>query len=369
MSNSPKVKADPLANFESVNLYEAEEIVWENMQIGWTSNVISSPGLGKSAMIYQIAEREELLVIDLRLSSMVPEDANGLPNFFEKDGKMRAQYVPMDFWPLEGDTMPENPKTGRPYKGFLVFLDEYNSGSLALQAASYKIILDKMIGQYKLHADAYVVAAGNLMSDRAITNQLGTATQSRLWHVPVRVCNETWHFWADANNVDQRVKAFLKFKPELLHSFDPNHDDLTFPCPRTWDGVSKRCLLWGGDALEPERKRSIAGVIGVGAAKEFVNFTNVYRSLLTIPQIIQNPTGVAVPNEPSVQHALTSMVGHALNGTNSAPLLDFLTRLPIDFQVVALRQAIGRDRTLMKDQHVSTWLKYNRDEVVRRTRN
>lgn len=363
------VKVDPLGNFLPVNLFEAEEIIWENMQIGWTSNAVSSPGIGKSALVYQIAKREELKVIDLRLSSMVPEDANGLPNFFEKDGKMRAQYVPMDFWPLEGDKMPINPDTGNPYKGFLVFLDEYNSGSLALQAASYKIILDKMIGQYNLHAKAYVVAAGNLMSDRAITNQLGTATQSRLWHVPIRCCNETWHFWADANNVDQRVKAFLKLKPQLLHSFDPNHNDLTFPCPRTWTGVSKRCQLWGGDALDNSRKPSLAGVVGVGAAKEFVNFTNVYRSLLTLPQILANPTGVVIPDEPSVQHALTGMVGHGLTAANSGDLLDFITRLPIDFQVVALRQAIGRDRSLMKDPHISTWLKYNRDEVVRRTRN
>jgi hypothetical protein len=366
--DTTKVKMDPLGHLRPVNLWEAEQIVEENMKIGWTSNLMSSPGIGKSSVVQQIADRWELLLIDLRLSSMIPEDTNGLPNFFEKNGVMRAKYIPMDFWPLDVDELPINPLTGEPYKGFLLFLDEYNSGSLMMQAASYQIILDKRVGQNKLHPKCYVVCAGNLMSDRAITNELGTATQSRLWHIPVKVCHETWLFWANSNGIDERVKAFVNWKPELLHSFNPDHNDLTFPCPRTWEGISKRIGLWNAGPLDHDKVTPLAGVIGVGAAKEFVNFTQVYRSMVTLQDIIKNPKTTPVPLDPSVQNAIIGQIGSGMNDANAQPLLQYLVRMPIDFQVVALRQVIGRDLDMMQNDYVMRWLEYNGQEVVRRTR-
>ena len=71
------------------------------------------------------------------------------------------------------------------YAGWLLFLDEFNSASVAVQAASYKIVLDRMVGKGHLHKNVAVVCAGNLESDGAIVEQMSTPLQSRL---------VTWNF-------------------------------------------------------------------------------------------------------------------------------------------------------------------------------
>ena len=75
--------------------------------------VKSSPGLGKSSIIRQIAQEHNLKVLDLRLGQCDPTDILGFPNI--KDG--RSVYHPPKDIPIEGDEIP----TG--YNGWLLFLN------------------------------------------------------------------------------------------------------------------------------------------------------------------------------------------------------------------------------------------------------
>ena len=85
-----------------------------------------SPGTGKSSIIHQVAKDFRLFVIDLRLAQCDPTDLGGFPHIVGK----RASYLPMDTFPIEGDAIPEG------YDGWLLFLDEMNSASLAVQSAA-----------------------------------------------------------------------------------------------------------------------------------------------------------------------------------------------------------------------------------------
>ena len=116
-----------------------------------------SPALGKSAIGKQLADAHNLKFIDLRLTELDPTDLHGLPNF--KEGK--ATFVPFDTFPLEGDKIPEG------YKGWCIFLDEINSANHSVQAACYKLVLDRMVGQHKLHPKVKLMAAGKFLMDKA----------------------------------------------------------------------------------------------------------------------------------------------------------------------------------------------------------
>jgi hypothetical protein len=352
---------NPFDGLEPVNLHQARKIAEDAFDIDWVPNFISSPGLGKSAVAKQIAADRNLFLIDRRVGSMVPEDINGLPDFVTMNGIRRATYSPMSFWPLATDDIPEG------YSGWLLLMDEYNSGNRAMQAATYTVILDHRVGDLALHPKCKVMTAGNLMTDNAIVEELGTASQSRMTHVPVKVCNETWHFWADAHNIDVRVKAFIKFKPTALHAFDPNHTDLTFPCPRTWETTSKFVSLWGAGPMDKVNRPAISGTIGNGMAREFYNFTKVWKELPTIGDIIANPTGYNVPSAPDLRHAITSLIGESISVHNADDLMKYILRLPPDHQVTCLRQAIGRDIALLRHQAIATWTKTNRTRLIQKS--
>ncbi|UWJ04360.1 hypothetical protein [Escherichia phage vB_EcoS_Uz-1] len=155
------------------NSRQARNFIIRALKAGNVPFLTSSPGMGKSAIIRSIAEEFGMKLIDHRLSTSAPEDLSGLP-FRNGD---RAEFIPFaDLFPIEGDKIPEG------YNGWLLFLDEFPSARKEVIAAAYKLILDRMTGQKKLHPNVMIICAGNKATDRAIVNPLGTAMQSRVVH-------------------------------------------------------------------------------------------------------------------------------------------------------------------------------------------
>ena len=177
-------------------------MVTDFIKAGIVPMIHGSPGIGKSQIVHQIAEAHGLKLVDMRLSQCDPTDLAGFPQIDAARGK--AGYLPMDTFPLEG----EAPPTG--YNGWLLFFDEANSAPKAVQAAAYKILLDRMIGQHKLHKNCALVAAGNLESDGAIVEEMSTALQSRLAHIELTHDADAWVEWAQLNGVNHKITDFIK---------------------------------------------------------------------------------------------------------------------------------------------------------------
>ena len=327
-----------------VTLKELEKHVVRCVTKKLVPMISGSPGLGKSDLVRQIAKQFNLKVIDMRLAQCDPTDLNGFPKV--EDGK--AFYAPMNTFPLEGDPLPKG------YDGWLLFLDEITSAVRATQAAAYKIVLDQMVGNQKLHERCVIVAAGNLATDKAIVNTMGTALQSRMVHFEVRVDHDSWIDWANTNHIDKRITAYLNFRPEQLHRFDPNHDDKTFACPRTWEFLSR--LTVGEAELTLDDLPLYAGTVGEAAAHEFVTYTNCFKHLPTIEQIIRAPDTTAVPDEPGTLFALSGLVTEKAKDTNIVPIIEYIKRLPAEFQVTTMK-AIGKRNAqlIINSQEFQDW--------------
>lgn len=325
-----------------ITTVDAPKHLMKSLRAGLVPMLASSPGIGKSSIIKQLAEQHKLKVIDLRLSQCDPTDLNGFPSLHAD--RTKAGYLPMDIFPIAGDPVPEG------YRGWILLLDEINSASSAVQAAAYKIVLDKQVGMHDLHPNVAIVAAGNLATDKAIVNPMSTAMQSRMVHYELDVVPNDWVAWAHENEIDYRVPAYINFKPGMLHSFDPSHDDATFPCPRTWEFVSK--LIVNIKHLAPDDIPDLAGAIGEGPAREFFTFCEIFKSLPTIDQILANPEGYPVPNEPSVQFALVGMITHHITDKTAANLVKFMRRLPVEFFIITIRDIVRRKRSLLQNEDV-----------------
>lgn len=328
-----------------VSLMQAEELVMDVLKPRLVPMLVSDPGLGKSALARQLADKGKLKLIDIRLSQCDPADLNGFPWMDPATGK--ASYRPMDVFPLQGDPIPDG------YVGWLLLLDELNSASKSVEAASYKILLDRMVGMHKLHERCLVMGAGNLKTSKAIVNDSGTAQQSRIIWLEIQASMGAWLKWADTAHVDHRVKSYLQFRPEMLHKFDPNHTDRTFPCPRTWEFMSKIINPW--PEIEAKKLPVMAGTVGAGPAREFYNYCQIFEEIPSLDAIIADPENVHFGNEPSMHYALAGLCSASVNETNAEPVFKFLGRLAADFQVSSVRGAIARDRKIMKTQAYKDW--------------
>jgi len=316
---------------------QAKTEIIECMKAGITPFLIGSPGIGKSECVYQVGDNYNLEVIDLRMSQMAPEDLMGLP--MRKENK--AFFAPFNIFPLEDTPLPPGKK------GWILFLDELPSASPSVLAASYKIILDKMVGGQKLHPNVVVIAAGNKSTDKAIARNIGTALQSRVCTIEIDVFNEPTLKHFHEIGTDPRIIGFLEFQPSKLHSFDPNHNDHTFACPRTWQFASK---LIRGKEYKDISIVLLAGVLSDGVAEEFYTFLQEYERLPKYTQIKESPETTHIPAEGSTKYALVSMLVDYTNEETITNIVKYIKRLPPDFQVIYFRNVIRKDPALKQHE-------------------
>ena len=306
--------------------------------------LVGSPGCGKSQIIYKIAQDYNLKVIDLRLAQCDPTDLAGFPTV---NGK-KADYLPMAHFPIEGDEIPKG------YSGWLLFLDEMTSAPPAIQAAAYKLILDRMVGSHHLHKNVAIVGAGNLETDNAIVQPMSTALQSRLAHMELVVDPHEWTNWAAENGIDHRISDYIKFKPGQLFTFSPDHTDKTYACPRTWEFANR--VLQVTEDSAPERLPMLAGTLSEGVAREFVTFMKIYSDLPKMSQIALMPESITVPREPSILFALTGSLAQNATHENFSQLMKFISRLPVEFQVVTMKETIRRNKPMVAHPAVQKWI-------------
>ena len=331
-----------------VNAVELQEALIEDFKVGLVPMVSSSPGMGKSDIIRTIADLFKLKVIDLRVSQCEPVDMQGYPGVI--DGRMTF-HIP-EYFPIETDKVPDG------YDGWLLFLDEFNSGNKQTESAAYKLILDRAVYKHKLHSRCLIAAAGNLTTDRAIVNTQSTATTSRLTHYRMRVDHKVWVDWANAHKIDHRIISLMKFKPELLHRFDTSTNELTFPCPRTWEFASK--VIIDKNEISHITKIRLAGTVGEGAAVELATYCEIYQNLPTIEQILNNhKSGLKVPKEPSEQYAVTTMLAHSTTPDNIDRIIIAINRLPVDFQVITFKDIYKRSTKLNGHPVIKEWIAKN----------
>ena len=335
------------------------------MEVDLVPFIKGPPAIGKSDIVRQVANTYNLKVLDFRLSQADTTDLNGLPGY--TDDGMKATFKPMDTFPIEGDSLPIK-ADGTPYDGWLLFLDELNSAPLAVQAAAFKLVLDRQVGKHDLHSHVRIVAAGNREIDKAIVNRMSTPMQSRLAHFELEVDHKAWLKWAGEADIDYRIMSFIGFKPEILYNFKPDHNKETYASPRTWEFCNR--LIKDKPTIGPDMIPLIAAVIDEVAAREFWTYAKIFKSLVTIPEIIANPKKVPVPEDPGTIYALTGSIGHHMKGENADKLMEYVERLGIEFQVLALQIAIRKDKQgknsgpkILSIPAVKSWIKTNAAEL------
>lgn len=324
------------------------------------------PGVGKSDIVAQVAANSGRMFEDVRLSMMDPTDVKGFPVPNRDRGVM--EWLPADCLPpmlIEKEVGKGRTKTIQTVpndtKGIL-FLDELNSAPPATQAAAYQLILNRKVGKYELPEGWDIVAAGNRDGDRGVTHRMPSPLRSRFVHIDVELNVDEWASWAVDNGVDPKVLAFIRFRPALLHTYDPKSDPRSYGCPRTWKFVSD--LISAEKRLPTEEELELfKGTVGEGAAGEFMSFLKVAEALPTIDEVIMNPKQARVPatSETAAMYAVSTMAASYATADNIGVLLDYIKRLPVEFQVVTMRDAGRRDVKVTQAKVYTDWVLANSD--------
>lgn len=306
------------------------------------------PGVGKSQLVAQVAKERGLDIKDIRAVLLDPVDLRGLPRISEEG---TALWCPPSFLPRVNIDAEQG----------IVFLDELNAAPPLVQAACYQLILDRRIGEYQLPDGWSIIAAGNREKDKAVTHRMPSALANRMVHLEVDVNLDDWLLWAQGANIRPEVCAFLRFRPKLLHDFDPLASSRTFASPRSWEFVSRILDAKPAEQVEYDLYQGTVGHVG---AAEFMGFLQVWRELPTVDDILSQPKTTAIPDEPAALYALCEALALQADSTSFEGIVEYAERLPSEFSVLLMRDAVCKNQELVHSHAFSRWAQKNAEVLM-----
>jgi len=299
------------------------------------------PGGGKTSIVQQTAERLGVGYIELHMPTMLVEDFGIMyPN-----GDDQLHYKLPYWWPSAD-------RTDIPDTGILCF-DDRNQASADLQKVLANICQARTLHGSKMKDGWQVISTGNRVSDRSGANRILSHLRNRETVIELETQLDDFLRWAMAkeNDVNMEILSFLKFKPNLLHDFDPQRE--SNPSPRSWvEGVSNIMGVVPKD-LEYE---CFKGAIGEGAASEFVGFLKIYRELPDPDKVLREPDSVDVPSSPTVKYALSGALAERVDTKTFANMLKFFNRFDgAEFGVLAVSYALRKTPELSSTEAFTKW--------------
>ncbi len=264
--------------------------------------VWGAPGVGKSRIIADIARAHDAPLIDIRLAQMEPTDLRGIP--FRNQDTVEWSVPAM---------LPDARRHGA--RGIL-FLDEVNTAPATVSAAAYQLILDRRLGEYRIPEGWAVFAAGNRQGDRGVTYVMPAPLANRFTHYEIEPHLDDWVAWAYDSGIDHRIVAFLRFRPELLFDFDPAHNPVAFPSPRSWEFAHLALKKFSdapallGDALQ--------ACVGKSAGVEVRAFIDNMERLPDIDAILRGEEHM-VPSDIDLQYGVAAALVRRVREVRERP--------------------------------------------------
>jgi hypothetical protein len=179
-------------------------------------------GIGKSAIVRQIADEQGIPCVDFRLSQNDVGDLKGMPFHI----KGRTVFAPPEFFPLkEADAielkdllgLSEDISLGRYGDRGILFLDEINRANREVQQAAFELVLDRRLNLRSLPEGWRVVAAINGDDSIYTVNEMEPAFLSRFMLIDLNPTKQEWLSWAEGEGgVHDAVTQFIHKKEEYL---------------------------------------------------------------------------------------------------------------------------------------------------------
>ena len=308
------------------------------IQINRTVAIEGAPGGGKTTIVQDVANAMGLHYIERHLPTMLVEDF-GIPVL----GSDTLRYLIPDWFPAKGSKWDDG-------QGGVLCFDDRNQAPADLQKVLANICQARNLHGVPMAQDWTVVSTGNRQQDRAGANRVLSHLRNRETVLEFDTNLDDWSSWALTHGVKPEVVAFIRFRPGLLHDFDPNKDQN--PTPRSWvEGVS---AVLGVVPLEAEYE-CFKGAVGEGAAAEFVGFMKIYRKLPNPDAILLNPDTADVPSDPATLYALSGAISARVSQANISRAVTYLSRCPAEFSVLAMSMAVRRDPSVTSTKGFIDW--------------
>jgi len=199
--------------------------------------VMGAPGLGKTAIMSQIAAELDIGYVSYTITHHTRQSAIGLP-MIEKvvyDGYecTVTKYTMSEIITSVYDAIYNEGK-----KEGILFIDEVNCVSETLAPAMLDLLQNKKFGPHLIPDGWVLVAAGNPPEFNDSAREFDVATLDRVRIIEVQPDTDVWLRYAMSAGINDAITYYLKVKPQNLLKIERTVDGIHFVTPRAWEDLS-----------------------------------------------------------------------------------------------------------------------------------
>lgn len=229
-------------------------------------------GIGKSTLVYQLADKLGMPVVERRASQMTEGDLLGLP----KLSKNVTSWCPPE-WLATACKKP-----------VVLFLDEVDRATLEVRQGIFELCDSRKIAGNTLHKDTLIFAAvnGGQHGAQYQVGEMDPAELDRYTVYDVEPTIEDWLAWAKGN-VSVEIWDFINQNHKHLEHNDEFEPNKVYPSRRSWQRLSDTLKHVSSTIEHGSVTYNITtGFVGFEAAVAFNDFLSKYDRQVTVEMLL-----------------------------------------------------------------------------------
>jgi hypothetical protein len=238
--------------------------------------VIGAPGVGKTAIMKQIAGELGIGLLSYTITHHTRQSAIGLPFITKKtfQGKefSLTEYTLSEIIASVYETIEKQDKQ----EGIL-FIDEINSVSETLAPAMLDLLQNKKFGPHHIPKGWVLVSAGNPVEFNKSVKEFDAVTLDRVKKINVDPDLEVWKQYAYKMGFNPTIIYYLTVFPSKLFEMETTPEGLEFCTPRSWEDLSVAMNMYAALNLEVTLDLMIQYIQKQDTAKDFYRYFVLYQ--------------------------------------------------------------------------------------------
>tara|TARA_R100001510_G_C7633912_1_gene192398 strand:- start:381 stop:1478 length:1098 start_codon:yes stop_codon:yes gene_type:complete len=231
-------------------------------------------------------------------------------------------------------------------KPIIMMLDEYGKANRSVKMALTRLILERQLGNIKLHPDSIIFATTNKGAE-GVGDILEAHQRNRMIVVNVRkTTHKEWLVWGVNNGIHSSVLACAKDNPQWFHSFEdvknpddnpwifmPNQQRAAFITGRSLEISSD--LVWVRDQIgDNSLTSSLMGTIGERGALDLMAYVKLTDDMPSRDDIKNSPQTAKLPSNASAKVMVVLRSLASMTRDFATPFMEYLVRLGVEEQTL-----------------------------------
>ncbi|MBP3880005.1 MAG: AAA family ATPase [Lachnospiraceae bacterium] len=250
--------------------------------------LIGPPGVGKTAVMRQIAEEMNINLVSYTITHHTRQSAIGLPFIARKEyGGEEHAVTEYTMSEIVASVYDQIERSG--IREGILFLDEINCVSETLAPTMLQFLQYKMFGTHRVPEGFVLVTAGNPPEYNRSVRDFDIVTLDRVKRIDVTADFPVWKEYAYQAGIHGAITAYLEIRKEHFCRVTNDPDGRHFVTPRAWEDLSDSLRVYESLYL-PVGRELIAGFIQdpevMKSFSVYYELWNRYRTVYRIPDIL-----------------------------------------------------------------------------------